>query len=469
MIANLSHKRLLNYSAFFVLGFLSLSLIGGIVYVAIQDRNMQNKMYPNTFIDDINVGELTKEEVKEILTKKHKKIGNVSLEVLYKKDPIATFSAEKLKLQHNIREIIDHTYLIGRTTHTPSKLLQKFTTILHLKRYTFHTHIIYDENVINDFVTNSEYRFNKQPKNALFTFQDGRVTAFKPDEKGLAINSFQFKTDLTRKVNQLNDKLENKKITLTDKIIDPEITLAEANNQGIEELIGEGKSDYTHSIPSRVHNLILATSKFNGIIIPKGADFSFNQYIGDISASTGYQPAYVISNGRTVLGDGGGVCQVSTTIFRAALNTGLPITERNAHAYRVSYYENDSKPGLDATIYTPTVDFKFKNDTNAAILVQTEIDKENNILVFKLYGKKDNRKVELSPVTVWDVVPAPAPVFQDDPTLPRGQRKQVDFATGGAKAKFSYKVFKNNALTMEKEFTSVYRPWAAVFLVGTAD
>jgi vancomycin resistance protein YoaR len=86
--------------------------------------------------------------------------------------------------------------------------------------------------------------------------------------------------------------------------------------------------------------------------------------------------------GKTVLGDGGGICQVSTTLFRAALNSGLPISEYHAHAYRVGYYENDAKPGLDATVFGPTVDFKFINNTPASILIQTIVDKENNKLLF---------------------------------------------------------------------------------------
>lgn len=205
------------------------------------------------------------------------------------------------------------------------------------------------------------------------------------------------------------------------------------------------------------------------MLIPQGAEFSFNDTIGDISAQSGYKPAYVIKAGKTVLGDGGGVCQVSTTFFRAALNTGLPITERHAHAYRVGYYENDSKPGLDATIYTPDVDLKIKNDTPGAILIQTEVDEENNLLYFKFYGKKDSRKVELSPVTITNIQPALPPVYQDDQTLKKGIVKQVDFPASGATASFTYKVTKGTEIIEDETFVSNYRPWQAVYLVGQAE
>jgi vancomycin resistance protein YoaR len=258
-------------------------------------------------------------------------------------------------------------------------------------------------------------------------------------------------------------------ITLTDSPVKPEISLNEANKFGIEELIGEGQSNYTHSIPERIYNVSLAASKFNGVIIEKGKVLSFNDIVGDISSSTGYKPAYVIKNGRTVLGDGGGVCQVSTTLFRAALNTGLPILERTAHAYRVGYYENDAKPGLDATVFGPYVDLKIKNDTTAAILLEVENDEENKILKFKIYGKKDGRLAEISPIRITDEQAAPPPVYQDDPTLKKGVVKQVDFAASGAKSTFTYKIHRADKSTEEKTFVSVYRPWAAVYLVGQAD
>ena len=264
--------------------------------------------------------------------------------------------------------------------------------------------------------------------------------------------------------------LTSAKIPKIEKIIiEPEITLAEANSFGIEELIGEGKSDYSHSIPERIHNIILASSKFNGVLIPKDKTFSFNDAVGDISSLTGYKPAYIIKGGKTVLGDGGGVCQVSTTLFRAALNSGLPIIERFPHAYRVLYYENDSKPGLDATVFAPSVDLKIKNNTANYILIQTEVDQNNNFLYFRFYGKKDNRQISVSTTIVWDVQPPPDPVYQDDPTLKRGITKQVDFAAWGGKASFDYKVIYSNGQIEEKKFFSTYRPWQAVFLVGIAD
>ncbi|OGG14392.1 hypothetical protein A2773_00645 [Candidatus Gottesmanbacteria bacterium RIFCSPHIGHO2_01_FULL_39_10] len=236
---------------------------------------------------------------------------------------------------------------------------------------------------------------------------------------------------------------------------------------GIRELIGVGRSKFAHSIPGRIHNVALAASRINGRLIPPGATFSFNEALGDVSASTGFQPAYIIKDGKTVLGDGGGVCQVSTTLFRAALNAGLPIVERWAHAYRVGYYEQDSKPGFDATVYAPGVDLKIKNDTGNNILIQAITDKVNASLTFEFYGTSDGRTVDISAPKIYSESPPPPDLYQDDPTLSNGEVKQTDFAAWGAKAEFNYKVIKNDETVFEKRFFSNYRPWQAVFLRGT--
>ncbi|MBI5619631.1 VanW family protein, partial [Candidatus Gottesmanbacteria bacterium] len=194
----------------------------------------------------------------------------------------------------------------------------------------------------------------------------------------------------------------------------------------------------------------------------------FNDAVGDISAATGYQSAYIIKEGKTVLGDGGGVCQVSTTLFRAALDAGLTIIERRAHAYRVHYYEEGGyKPGLDATVFGPTVDLKIKNDTPAYILIQATIDTQRMTLAFDLYGTNDGRRSEILNHQVWGITPPPPDLYQDDPTIPAGVIKQVDFAAWGAQTSFRYKVTRNSEVLQDQVFTSNFRPWQAVYLRGT--
>lgn len=324
----------------------------------------------------------------------------------------------------------------------------------------------FDEAETMKAVENLAKGINRKEQNAIFQFENGVVTEFKPGRDGVEVVI----TDTAKKIiNTYQDLLDGNEVFLELEVkrTPPLTSTEDVNEMGIKELVGRGKSSYTHSIPNRVHNVALASDRLNGIIIPPGEEFSFNQAVGEVSAATGYKSAYIISGGRTILGDGGGVCQVSTTMFRAALDAGLPITERRAHAYRVSYYEEDSLPGIDATVFSPTADLKFKNDTENYLLIQTAADSVNRKLVIDIYGTKDGRVVTMTKPKVWGQTPPPPTIYQDDPTLPLGVTKQVDWAAWGAKASFDYKVERGDQV-FERTFYSNYQPWQAVFLRGTA-
>jgi len=246
----------------------------------------------------------------------------------------------------------------------------------------------------------------------------------------------------------------------------PSVTTQEVNQLGINELIGRGTSIFRGSIASRIFNVGHASGKLNGVLIPPDSVFSFDDAVGDVSQLTGYKQAYIIQSGKTILGDGGGLCQVSTTLFRAALNAGLPIVERRAHAYRVGYYEQDSGPGLDATVYVPTTDFKFKNDTPNTILIQTIFDPKAMTLAFELYGTKDGRVATITKPIITKQIAPPEDKYIDDPTLPTGKVNQVEHKAWGATVKFDYTVTRNGEQIYQKTFTSVYQPWGAVFMKG---
>ena len=433
----------------------------------------QQKILRNVYIDHIDFSNKSKTELISYFNKENKQLESVIINVVFDKEIIATFSGKKLGLRLDSETAWQRAYLIGRSQNKSSQYWQLLTSYLKLVRYDFNTEVIINHDKIKEFIDLSNEKYSYPAKNALFKFENNKVLSFRKEENGQQIKVDEFNNDLDKLITKIKtDKSTRKsinKIYLNKQVIDSEIKLSEINSYGIEEEIAYGQSDYTHSSTERIHNLTLAASKFNGILIAPNSILSFSDTVGDISLLTGYKPAYIIKDGKTVLGDGGGVCQVSTTLFRAALNAGLPIIERHAHAYRVNYYENDAQPGFDATIFAPTVDLKIKNDTKNYILIQTNIDKDNNYLLFHLYGKKDDRKIEVSKATVWDVVAPPAPKYQDDPTLKRGITRQIEFPSWGTKASFTYKVYKGNKLVIDDKFFSSYRPWQAVFLVGTAD
>ncbi len=429
----------------------------------------RNKVYPGVVIDGIDFGGKSRQDVKNFFDNKSKELKSFNLTVIFEKEPVATFSASDLALKLDGETVAEQAYMIGRSKYLLSRYFQILSSFFRRSSFRLESVVSYNDEKVKDFLERIEDDLNFPAQNALFKFENGRVVSFKKEKNGREIEKEKFKQQFSDVVKGLKKNFRPKSLTLTAKTIAPEVALSQVNDFGIEEEIAVGKSDYSHSIATRIHNVILAASKFDGILIPPGETFSFNKQIGDISALTGYQPAYIIKEGKTVLGDGGGVCQVSTTLFRAAINAGLPVVDRTAHAYRVSYYENDMKPGFDATVFSPSVDLKIKNDTPAYILIDTEVDEDNNLLYFRFYGKKDGRKIEIGEPALWDVVPPPEAKYQDDPTLKKGVTKQVDFPAWGSKASFTYKVSRGGNVTVDEKFYSIYKPWAAVYLVGTAD
>ena len=325
----------------------------------------------------------------------------------------------------------------------------------------------YREEATTELANEIAKSVNREPQDSVFIFEEGRVKEFAPSKEGVTLDA----EALTVKIKESLTTLEISEETLVSIDVPvekkaPKIQTEDVNNLGIRELIGRGSSRFAGSIANRIYNISLASSRFKGVLVAPGETFSFNDVLGDVSGFTGYKQAYIIQDGKTILGDGGGVCQVSTTLFRAALAAGLPIVERRAHAYRVSYYEQDSLPGLDATVFAPTTDLKFKNDTPGHILIQPVVDTKRASLVFEIYGTSDGRIAKTTKPVVTNVVAPPEDLYQDDPTLPAGTIKQVDFKAWGARVTFDYSVERGGETIYQKTFVSNFRPWQAIYLRG---
>lgn len=337
--------------------------------------------------------------------------------------------------------------------------LAKSLELIDLNKVTSQTTLSLNQEALINYTQTIALAIDKEVEEPLFNFDGRKVTEFKPPIEGR-------KLDQKRVIELISQNIispPQKPIELPVDHVLPKNQLT--NDLGIKTLLARGHSSFTGSIPNRIFNIGLAASKINGLLITPGEIFSFNQAVGDISAAYGYKQAYIIKSGRTVLDDGGGVCQVSTTLFRSVLNAGLPVTARTAHAYRVSYYEQGYSPGLDATIFSPSVDFKFKNDTTNHILIQAYTVGTN--LYVDLYGTSDGRVATLTkPVVTNEIKPLPE-LRQDDPTLPKGTVKQVDWPAWGANVSFQRVVTRDGETVTDEIYRSNFRPWQAVYLVGT--
>lgn len=404
----------------------------------------------------------------------------------------ATKALEKVKTLNNQRISLKHDretwLLVGENLlsvlrfrpeaslgeNLPSVFLNEpvvFSSVNLIGAFESDLDVTLDEDYLEKFVGDIATAVDVDTVDATLKFDGQKVSQFTPAKDGQKLDEGLTKKLILEKISVGNISGEGViVINLPVALTKARIANEEINSMGIVELIGKGVSYFAGSIPNRVYNVTLGSSRVNGTIVKPGESFSFNRAVGEVSGASGYKPAYVISSGRTVLDDGGGICQVSTTVFRAALNAGLPIVARTAHAYRVGYYEQHGyKAGLDATVWAPAVDLVFKNDTNHSILVQAVVDPLNVRLEVDIYGTGDGRRVELSEPVISNVKPAPEAKYQDDPTLPKGTVKQVDFAAGGATSVFTRKVSKGTQVIIDDVFKSNYRPWQAVYLVGTGN
>ena len=313
----------------------------------------------------------------------------------------------------------------------------------------------------NTLMDSISYEVGELPRGKVTEEKDGKVISFEIIQGGKEIDHKLFD-------DAFKDALFNSKATVALIMKDQE-AVSNKDKYGIYALIGEGTSKYTGSGQARVNNLSLAAKRTDGVLVPPGAIYSFNKAIGDVSGATGYDTGYIIMGGRTVLGEGGGVCQTSTTLFRAVLNAGLPIVTRYPHAYRVKYYEIDKPVGFDAAVFQPSLDFQFKNDTPNYILVQLDAKPAENSISFRLYGTPDGRSVEITQPVISNQSPPPAPLYQDDPTLKKGITRQVDFPAWGASVSFSRTVKRADQVIYNDTFKSSYQPWRAIFMVGTKE
>lgn len=252
-------------------------------------------------------------------------------------------------------------------------------------------------------------------------------------------------------------------VELPSTVAPPTLSLAELPDPASLTLIAEGSSTYTGSSPARATNVAVAARKLTGYVVPAGEDFSFLNAVGHITAENGFVGGLIISGGRTVEGLGGGVCQVSTTAFRALYSAGLPVVERNQHAYRVGYY--NPQVGFEAAVYDPSLDLRMKNDTGGPMLVRAFNDPANHKLVVRLYGTAQARKVTVGPAVILSHTPAPPTQYVVNAALKSGQRRQVDWAADGYQLYITRTITDASGTRTEKLGTN-YKPWRAVYEVG---
>jgi len=283
----------------------------------------------------------------------------------------------------------------------------------------------FNDNKIENYLIFLAPLVAQEPIDAQMTVVDGKATNFALSQNGIRLE-IKDNIDVIR-----NDILNGKKtIILKINEAKPKISTDNIDNLGITSFLARGVSNFAGSAASRVINIKIGAARFNGVLIKPNEEFSFNELLGDVGPEQGYKPGLVIKQNKMVPEYGGGLCQVSTTVFRAAVYSGMEITQRYPHAFPVKFY---NPQGFDATIYPPLPDLRFINNTPGNILIQTKV--VGNELFFEFYGTDDGRKIEIIGPEQYDIQP-----------------------DGAMKAKLTQKVYdKNNNVIIDKTFYSNYK------------
>jgi vancomycin resistance protein YoaR len=282
-----------------------------------------------------------------------------------------------------------------------------------------------------------------------------------------------------KSIDQINQQLAegHHQVELAFETTDPAVTSdATAAELGISELVSAETTYFYGSSTGRIQNIQTAGSRFHGLLVAPGETFSMVENIGDISLETGFAEALIIYGDRTIAGVGGGVCQVSTTLFRTVFFGGYPIEERYPHAYRVYYYEqtasgavNQNLAGLDATVYAPLVDFKFTNDTDNWLLMEVYVDGGGRSITWKFYSTGDGRQVDWTTTGLQNKEEPPLPLYEETDKLAKGEIEQVDWAVEGATVTITRTVTRAGEILHYDEIHTNYQPWRTIceYGVGT--
>jgi vancomycin resistance protein YoaR len=325
-----------------------------------------------------------------------------------------------------------------------------------------------DEDALRAWAADMAKDIDQPVQDARFQFNGGNLQVIRPSKEGRVV-------DQDAVVEQVRDALLNGKTTLElpVTVTQPSVSSDNPQSLGITELIDKGSTSFAGSIPEKKYNIQLAAKRLNGVVVPPGGTFSFNDSIGPTTLDAGFKWGFAITSGnngpQTVPSVAGGICQVATTLFQPVFWSGYQLEERHWHLYWIPAYTSRNVVGLDVTVDSDSgLDFKWINPTSSYILVQADSDDDH--VYFGLYGKKPSWTVQVDDAKITNRVPPDTrPIAQEEPTLPWGKTLLVETARDGFDVEVSRRVTPSDGgKPRELDLKSSYQPAHTVTLVGSA-
>lgn len=445
-------KKILNGNKklLIAIAFILMLIFVSVMYFT--NESLNNKIHRGIKIEDVDVSKLSKEEaLKKVKIATDEKIKNKKINFYYDDSDI-NIGLKEFGYKMDLDKAVDEAYNYGRNKNVFGNYLDLISSLLFKKNIVADSS--FDEIKRDRVISNLGKEIFKSPEDAhAIINQDGSVK-IADSEIGRYLDLNETKTLLDE------DLIKKDKIELPVYKTEPKIYSSYFD--GINKVLGDFSTDYSSSINNRKENIKIASSKFNNLKLNPGDKISFNDVVGEITEETGFKSATVIVGGEYESGIGGGICQVSTTLYNSLILSDLEIIERHNHSRPINYVDL----GTDAAVASGYKDLKFKNNTKNPILILSEADGEK--LDFKVLGNSSDRDYEVKILAERLGVVSPDVKTIYSESIPEGETLVRESGKNGYSYKTYKEIIKNGEVLEKKEISnSYYVPKDKVLVVGT--
>lgn len=409
---------------------------------------------PGVIIEDINLSGKTKEEAFNLIQQKY---GD---EVLKKKVNIKganrtyTIDYSKLNAKYNTEETVNEAFIYGKN----HGIFEKYKHIKKPVEKKIELKFTYDEKPIKELAAGMTKEIDKAPVNASIKMVGRGKFSITPEEPGAKLDTEKLVQDIN---NVINGKLTGD-VEVAAKIDNVQASVTKDILSKVNTKISSFTTNFASSNANRINNISLATKSINGKLLLPGESFSFNDVVGQRTTARGYKEAGVIINNKLDSGVGGGICQVSTTLYNAVMKANINYTERRHHSLASSYIA----PGLDATVSYGSIDYKFKNTLQYPIYIEGYTSGKN--VTFNIYSDSSLAKRTYDLVSEVYGTITPNIKYIDDPNMYEGEKEVVEKPSTGYKVRVYRSTYENGKLiSKEKLYEETYRKIDGVTKRGT--
>lgn len=512
VVKNETKKR--NPLVYVLISFLSIIII--LLSIVVCYNIFYKKIFSNIYIAGVDVSNLTKEEAINKL--------NGELELVLNQEILIQYDGKESKIKpldlgvkYNIENVVEEAYRIGRIGNIFENNINMVKTFFSDTNIDLSYE--YEEEKLDNFINEINSQFSSLVPSSYEILEDKVI--IKKGTRGIEVKADELKTSLLESINNRSfepiqvgvivsepaaidiEKIYNevykapvdayystdpfevhesedgldfdisldeaKALLETDqeqyeiklKVLKPSVTTDQIGNEAFPDLLATCTTTYITSKVGRTTNLKLASSKINGYVLMPGEIFSYNDVVGERTVEAGFQMAGVYSGGQEVEGLGGGICQISSTLYNIVVKSNLEIVERENHLFLTGYLP----AGQDATVVYGSIDFRFKNTRDYPVKIVSTVD--GGYVTMKMYGLKEENEPTITFETVYHQTLYPKTVYQDTTTLAPGQTKVQSSGRNGCKST-TYKVVKQNGVVVSRtELSSdTYRAMDKIVLRG---